>query len=76
MSILVLLFDYASNGRAGIFESADDLQQFLPAPFPILSFILKGLRIQKKVKEDGLVMPPWKVTASCPLILHIKDTNM
>jgi hypothetical protein len=51
MSILAFLFDYASHGGAGSFESANDLLQFLPAPFPVLSFILKGLKTQKKVKS-------------------------
>lgn len=76
MSILALLFNYASNGGAGIFEPANDLLQFLPAPFPTLSFILKGLRIQKKVKAGGWAIAAWKVTVFGPSMLHINDTNM
>lgn len=50
MSMLAFLFHYSSNGGAGIFESANNFPQLLPAPFPALSFILKGLRTQKMVK--------------------------
>lgn len=79
MSILAFLLNYSSNVGAGIFESANNLLQFLPAAFPALSFILKGLRTQEKVKFRWFGYPPptpaLKVTTSWPLWLHNNDTN-